>query len=469
MGLLEQFEKLDFSGRGEAFVESMYLIPLLLCLGYEAHKDYEVIHHGDDGSSFKLRYPPVEKGAVKVKHYNPDYIPTIRKKAFWIIEAKSPKNVKYPFEPQYLVQGLQYCIHPEIQAKYLLVSTGAFSAVYDAHGSVFLGKDIYEPILEFRSTHLTKRWPAIYELLSVEKLRSRIEADLRAMYDKLALSSLDKRYPAELLKKIGASEREHSKQIEKHVVRLHVESMDRDRTAWRQEMEELDPAAIFERMDRPLPSGGSEAQYFVKKSLTEGRQPQAILRQLTHDFDQQCIFRKQQTFVAVCLLHQLTDDGAAKTAARAFLDQYKDADLPLLNQTECAALRLLRKATVVSLYPALREIIRKKLQFAPELTRFVRPPTAFDLSYASELEFHWNTFQKLKTLSVSELRQVLDGLLSAEASIEEDFKKACSKLSDGERQIGGFEHYGVDGKHYAFRNIMHNLNVERRPDLTNPR
>ena len=70
---LKQLESLDFSNKGESFVESRFLTPLLECLGYEAHKDYEVIRAGDDGSAFKLRYPPVEKGASRVKHYVPDY------------------------------------------------------------------------------------------------------------------------------------------------------------------------------------------------------------------------------------------------------------------------------------------------------------------------------------------------------------------------------------------------------------
>jgi hypothetical protein len=115
---LSELEILDFTGKGEAFVEARFLTPLLASLGYETHKDYEVVRHGDEGSAFKLHYPPVEKGAQRVKHYNPDYVPTIRKKMFWIIEAKSPKDVAYPFEAKYLVQGLQYCIHPEIQAKW---------------------------------------------------------------------------------------------------------------------------------------------------------------------------------------------------------------------------------------------------------------------------------------------------------------------------------------------------------------
>jgi len=121
--LLRELERLDFSGKGEEFVEARFLTPLLRCLGYQEHKDYEVLRHGDDGSSFVLAYPPVENGAKRVKHYKPDYIPTIRKKMFWIIEAKSPRDVPHPFEVKYLVQGLQYCIHPEIQAHYMVVST----------------------------------------------------------------------------------------------------------------------------------------------------------------------------------------------------------------------------------------------------------------------------------------------------------------------------------------------------------
>jgi Type I restriction enzyme R protein N terminus (HSDR_N) len=140
---LSDLEVLDFTGRGEAYVEQAFLTPLLRLLGYEATKDYEVIRHGDDGSAFKLKYPPVESGAVRVKHYDLDYIPTIRKQMFWVIEAKSPKSVSYPFDMKYLVQGLQYCIHPEIQAKYLLLTNGENSALYDAHGSVFLGRDMY--------------------------------------------------------------------------------------------------------------------------------------------------------------------------------------------------------------------------------------------------------------------------------------------------------------------------------------
>ena len=137
-------------------------------------------------------------------------MPTIRKKLFWVIEAKSPKDVVAPFDFQYLVQGLQYCIHPEIQAPYLLVSNGLVSSVYDAHGSVFLTPTCTTQSLN-SDRRVADRWPEIYSLLAVEKIRHRIEEQLKVMYDKLCLSSLDKDYPAALIKRIGARTSENAK------------------------------------------------------------------------------------------------------------------------------------------------------------------------------------------------------------------------------------------------------------------
>jgi hypothetical protein len=226
-----------------------------------------VLRHGDDGAAFRLHYPPVESGATRVKHYNPDYVPTIRKKMFWIIEAKSPKDTSYPFDAKYLVQGLQYCVHPEIQAKYLLVTNGVDSAVYDAHGSVFLEQDMYQPILEFKVSELTKRWDDVFALLSVERLRTRIETDLKAMYDKLCLSSLDKTYPGRLLRLIGASAGENAHKIERYVLKLYVESLDRDQAEWLTGMETLNAAQVFELMEVPLRGGTTEARLFINKSF----------------------------------------------------------------------------------------------------------------------------------------------------------------------------------------------------------
>jgi len=457
---LAEIESLDFSDKGESFVESKFLTPLLECLGYETHRDYEVIRHGDDGSAFKLNYPPVEVGAKRVKHYNPDYVPTIRKKMFWIIEAKSPKDIAYPFDSKYLVQGLQYCIHPEIQAQYLLVSNGVASSLFDAQGAVFLEREMYEPILEFRASELRKQWPGIYGFLGVEKLRARIEEHLKAAYDKLCLSSLDDTYPAALLARIGASRGQHTQFITKRTNKMFVESMQRDKKAWQERMETLDAAQILSLMDDPMPTGNTHAQYFLKKAMDGGIPYDQILHDLTHDFERQSIFRKQHTFLTVCFLYLHKDTASIKFDAKAFLDKYKDAELPLLNQVECALLRATRKSNVLEQYPQLRGQIANAMQSAPELVRFVERPSALTLTYASEVELHHRTFENLKLLPDTELQKLLNMLLPLEAAMEEPFRAARKNLPDTEREIMGFEIYGEGGRHYFFKGVLRNYGID---------
>jgi hypothetical protein len=454
---IKLLEILDFNEKGESFVETCFLTPLLECLGYEAHKDYEVIRHGDEGSAFKLRYPPVEKGAKKIKgkQYNPDYIPTIRKKAFWIVEAKSPTDVVYPFVAQYLVQGFQYCIHPEIQAKYLVLTNGLDTAVYDVYGAVFLEREMYEPICEFRSSEIAQKWPEIYELLSVEKLRTRIEADLKVMYDKLCLSSLDQSYPRTLIRRIGASGDDNSRKIKEHVRRLELEEFVRRSEVLKAHKAELDADRAFDLMGQP---NGWAGVIFVEKCLADGRSPIEIFSKLTHDFDRQAIFRKLQSFAGVCALFNGAHDESIKTSLFNFLDKHRDIDLSLLNQVECAFIRVLRKRLIISAFPTLEEQIRTELQLVPELTRFVLPPTGFQESLRFEVSAHNAKFGQLLALSDCELRAELQRLEQIEVSLGPALEMASKdSILYRETSFTWFQDYGEGGKHFGFKNIFLNL------------
>lgn len=453
-GDLKKLEQLDFGGRGESFVESNLLTPLLACLGYETHKDYEVRRHGDEGMSFKLHYPPVESGAKRVRHYNPDYMPTIRKKMFWVIETKSPRSVSAPFELQYLVQGLQYCIHPEIQAPYLMVTNGVVSSVYDAHGSVFLDAEMYRPILEFRAGELWKRWSEIYQLLGAEKVRDRIEQQLKLMYDKLSLSSLDRDYPAALLKRIGADVGQNAKSIERTVNRMFVDEMDRAKSEWVAYMNGLDLNATYASMDDPAEPGRTQIHFVFAKSKECGIPEIDVLRRLTEDFERQNIFHKIQSFHAVAILFVRSSDPEVKAAAEEFLWTHREGELPLLNQAECAALRLVRKRNALFLYPELRPQIATILASSPEIRRFVDPLNPYHLTYAGEINQHHLSFKVLKGLSEDQLAALLKVLLDREAEVNENFWKAREKLPDSEKQMLGFEIYGDDGRHYAFKGIL---------------
>jgi hypothetical protein len=462
---IKNLTTLDFSGKGESFVESNFLTPLLQCLGYESHKDYEVRRHGDNGTTFKLRYPPVEQGADKVKHYNPDYIPTIRKKVFWIIEAKSAKDIDFPFAYKFVVQGLQYCIHPEIQAKYLIISNGLHTAIYDSHGAVFLGRDNFEPIMTFKNSELLDRWSDIYERLSVETLRKRIEDDIKEMYDKLCLSSLDNRYPDRLIQTIGRSRRELSQKIEREVIRRKVNALERTHQSWQSKLLELSSDDLYKLMDLPPVPGKCEGLHFSERCITEGQDLEKVLDRLTSDFAVQSIFRKEQSFVSVCILYKKSPGTETRNRAKAFLDQHKEGKLSTLNIAECALLRLNRKLLIIRAYPKLREDIRKGLESAPEIVKFVHPPNVLDYTFEQELFAHQKIFNVLKSIPETTLKKGIPIIEKLESFLEEEFRQASSMLTDSEIQLCGFEHYGKGGIHLSFRNILHNLGIEKRDDL----
>jgi hypothetical protein len=247
---------------------------------------------------------------------------------------------------------------------------------------------------------------------------------------------------------------------------MRYERMETERKAWLSEIEALNAAESFALMDDPMPGGAmTQAHYFVNKRFAQGDPPRDTLVLLTRDYERQSIFRKEQTFVAVCLIYLSTDDVGAMTEAKTFLDKYKDADLPSLNQVECALLRIIRKTIVLRRYPKLREEIARALESAPELIRFVSPPSAFTMTYTAEVEYHHRTFEMLKQLSDAELEKLLENLLPMEAAMEVEFREARKKLSDSERQLLGLDIYGEGGRHYFFRNVLNNFRIEKRPDL----
>jgi hypothetical protein len=460
LDILRQLERLNFEGKAEAFVESKFLTPLLECLGYETHRDYEVIRHGDESSSFKLRHPPVERGAEKVKSYSPDYVPTIRKKMFWIVEAKSPRHVKYPFNDRFLVQGLQYCVHPEIQAKYLLITNGEHSAVYDAHGSVFLDKEFYEPILKFRNNEICEKWSEIYNLLSVETLRTKIEADLKSMYNKLAQSSLDKSYPRRLLHTIGTDARHNEEAIEEHLRSLYSQQFQSEIAFRDEHFNSLSRGNLLALMNSPEVWGKSPSYYYVDRALSDGFTERDVFNTLYHDFDRQPIFRRIQSWIGIVHLYRRAKDNGVKEELKTAFRANRDGALPLIVQVDCVNLRLAYKLALITFHDPLSERLRVTLSSAPEIVRFVRPPTAVSEIHFAVTESHRESFPPLLHLTDHELEALLQKQEKIEASIEPIFKETRAKVPMGDWPLTGYEYYGLGGHHYAFKNILRNLKVD---------
>jgi hypothetical protein len=120
---LTYWKALDFTTWNENDVREDFIAPLLSLLGYSKGTINDI-----------KREPTLELSSkfhrIGRKKIQIDYIPTVRLKKFWIIEAK-PGNTKSMDFGDYL-QAHLYAIHPEVSVRFIVVTNGWEIRVYDS-------------------------------------------------------------------------------------------------------------------------------------------------------------------------------------------------------------------------------------------------------------------------------------------------------------------------------------------------
>lgn len=120
---IKRWKRLDFTHWNEMDVREEFIAPLLVILGYSKDSMHDVLRE----QSLTLSEPYHSVGRTRVTI---DYVPTIRMRHFWIIEAKSgqPRAMNFPN----LLQAHLYAIHPEVQARFIVLTNGWEIRLYDA-------------------------------------------------------------------------------------------------------------------------------------------------------------------------------------------------------------------------------------------------------------------------------------------------------------------------------------------------
>ena len=125
---LKRLSLLDFSDYSEADVREEFLIEILKMLGYRKELDYSTSKE----ESYNLHPLFLSVGSSRIKL---DYLCILRKKYFWLIDAKKGKckNKANPpkIEISEIDQAYFYSIHPEINCPYFIVSNGWYTNLYN--------------------------------------------------------------------------------------------------------------------------------------------------------------------------------------------------------------------------------------------------------------------------------------------------------------------------------------------------
>ena len=181
----------SFSGYNEPDIREDFITPLLKLLGYDKETDYEMKREGSVSLN-KMRlskndstdlYLNIGRSRVKL-----DYICNIRKKNFWIIEAKSGKSQE--IAPEEIDQAYLYTLHPDINCRFFAVTNGWYFNLYDRNR--FLSQDnanIMEPILSIKHTELYDKFELLYDFLGAPEITFNVKEDIILNDIKNTLSS----------------------------------------------------------------------------------------------------------------------------------------------------------------------------------------------------------------------------------------------------------------------------------------
>lgn len=144
---LSRLSRLNFSTYTEADVREEFLVELLKLLGYRKGLDYSVSRE----ESFRLNPLFLSVGSNRIKL---DYLCSLRKQYFWIIDAKEGRckdpNNPPQIDERSIAQTHFYSLHHEINCPYFIVSNGWYTNLYSRNDL----DDNLTPLLSIRNTEM---------------------------------------------------------------------------------------------------------------------------------------------------------------------------------------------------------------------------------------------------------------------------------------------------------------------------
>jgi len=155
--LVAYWSNTDFSKFNETDVRENFISRLLYVLGYSKNTVHDVFTE----ESLKLATPFMRIGRKKIKI---DYVPTVRLKSFWILEAK-PGSVRQ-IEQGDILQAYLYAVHPEVQVPYIVLCNGWELQIYDVHNV----PDWDKPVFKISNTDCAKKFNDLHKILSAESM-----------------------------------------------------------------------------------------------------------------------------------------------------------------------------------------------------------------------------------------------------------------------------------------------------------
>lgn len=249
---LNNWEKQNFIEWNEMDVREEFIAPLLDILGYSKRTINNIIRE----KSLTLLTPYHRVGRKRVSI---DYLPTIRLKQFWIIEAKPGKTINMDYGD--LLQAHLYAIHPEIQAKFIVLINGWEIRIYDS-----LKLESWDDaLLVCNKENCKENFLVLKQMLSAESMlqyqRSRIIDIARETF----LVEFDETQVREFEKEIKKLIREITPIVNNNAREIQRNAWKEQQSKEKEELEGKDIKALLIGMDLPTNRRNITAREYIRR------------------------------------------------------------------------------------------------------------------------------------------------------------------------------------------------------------
>jgi hypothetical protein len=218
---LNELAGLDFSTLNETDVRETYIRPILRLLGYQKDRDYSA----STEESFKLSEPFLRIGRDRIKV---DYLNTVRKQNFWLIEAKGGSTGQNGMiADEDVCQAYFYALHQSVNCRYFVVCNGWLFNLYDRDT---LDTEL-SPLLTIKSSELLTRFLEIDAIIGATQVQSHVKLRLVEEIERVLAAEVTLERLEEFVEAVkGASRRAWPKALENFRVNYRREGSDRERS-----------------------------------------------------------------------------------------------------------------------------------------------------------------------------------------------------------------------------------------------
>lgn len=149
----------------ESDVREDFLLPLLRSLGYSNAEK----HKNKIERNIHLQVPQLIIGTKKksFEKYSPDYVLSVNGVRKWLIDAKA--SGESVLDKNHISQAYSYAIHKEVNVPFFSLCNGEALAIFKT------ADQGYQPIATFKRYELDYRWQELYEMLSVDAFKVRLQ------------------------------------------------------------------------------------------------------------------------------------------------------------------------------------------------------------------------------------------------------------------------------------------------------